>query len=251
MQSGFQSIMMNFNKVGATASGTKDFFELHPGLWSFGSAVIALLGVLVSGIGLYFIWAQLKASREALSASSTSAQAAADAAKIAYAATRPWLKFEVTKAYLYLSPNNLEEVGCQINYRIENIGNTPALHAGVVFRPVPTGYGTDSDIQRELESLRATKPGNPRVLFPGDGITEGRSINFPFPRQSDERMIGFKVVAAAVYKASAEGETYWTPAVLGLQHETPPPDKVYRFYRGMGNVPCLAFLSGDETPPPT
>jgi hypothetical protein len=113
------------------------------------------------------------------------------------------------------------------------------------------GYGTSTDINRELHDLLHAKLHNPRVLFPNDLIEEGVSTNFPFPRQSDESMLSFKVIAAGVYKATSDGELHWTPAVLQLQHEIPPEDRVYRFYRGMGHVLCLAMLLGTETPLPT
>lgn len=230
---------------------TKDFFEAHPGLWSFAYLVTAIVSLLVSGVGLYLIWGQLKAGRQSLTDSAKSAQAAADAARISYAATRPWLKLSVSKAHLYFHKENLEEVGCQLNYIIKNVGNTPAIDVRIVFKPVPVGHGIAVNFESDLAELKSTLWRNPRVLFPDESIEEGLSRNFPFPRQGTEEMLGFKIVAAVIYKAALDGETYWTPAVLGLQHETPPADRVYRFYRGMGNVPCLTMLLGDETPQPT
>jgi len=230
---------------------TPDFFESHSGLWAFGSTVATFLTVLVGGVGLFFVWRQLRASKTALIDSTKSAQAAADAAKSTFATTRPWLKLEVTKAYIYLNEANSEDVGCQINYRIENIGRTPALRAGIVFKPIPMGYGIATDMDSELEELRQTKPRTPRVLFPNDVVEEGLSLRFAYPPQVNESMVGFKVIVAAVYNAAPEGETYWTPGVFGLQHETPPPDLIYRFYRGMGSVPCMVLLDGEATPPPT
>lgn len=200
---------------------------------------------------MYFVWRQLRANQQALGDSAKSAQAAADAAKSAYAGVRPWVKLEVTKAYLFFNPDNQEEVGCQLDYRMENIGNTPALRAGLVFKPIPQGYRIPSDIPRELEELRRTEPRTPRVLFPNDKVVEGLSMNFPYPRQPDESMVGFRVIAAVVYRAAPDSEVYWTPLVLALQHETPPQDRVYRFYRGMGHVPCLVMLDGESTPHPT
>lgn len=232
-------------------AGSKDFFEAHPGLWSFAYLITAILSLLVSGVGLYLIWGQLKAGRQALGAAAMSAKAAADAATVAYASARPWIKLTISKAYLTFSPSNVEEVGCQLNYTIENIGNTPAVDLHLVFKPVPAGFGTDVVWDEELSSLRSSDRRHSRVLFPGDTIEEGRSTNFAFPRQRDEKMLGFRVVAAVIYKAALDGQEYWTPAVVGLQHETPPADRVYRFYRGMGHVPCLTMLLGDETPQPT
>jgi hypothetical protein len=161
------------------------------------------------------------------------------------------VKLEVTKAHLYFNEGNTDEVGCQVDYRIKNIGNTPALQAGVVFRPLPHGHLINVDLDLELEQLRQAKPRTPRVLFPGDEVIEGLSMNFPYPPQPQESMVGFKVIVAIVYRSAPDGETHWTPAVLALQHETPPADRVYRFYRGMGTVPCIVMLEGELTPHPT
>lgn len=246
--------MMSILKLSATlppVSTGKDFFEAHPGLWSFGAVVVAALSLVISGLGLYFIWVQLKAGREAVVAAALSAQAAAEATRIAHSATRPWIKLNVSKAYLYFNEQNPEEVGCQVNYKLKNVGNTPAVDLRLIFKPIPMGYRVNTDVAAELNGLRDLPRRNPRVLFPGDEIDEGLSTNFPFPRQEDESMIGFKIVVAAFYRAAFDGQEYWTPAVLGLQHEVPPVDRVYRFYRGMGNVPCLVLPLRDETPQPT
>jgi hypothetical protein len=234
-------------------SGTAlpDFFEAHIGLWAMGSALAAMMTVFVSAVGLYFIWAQVRASREALADSSTSASAAAAAARTAYASTRPWIKLEVSRVFLTFNPAQPGQVGCQIDYRLENIGKTPAIEAGIVFKPLPVGYGVLTDVAEELRSLFGSPPHNPRVLFPGDVVNEALSTNFPFPPQRDERFMGFKVVAAVVYKAEADGPNYWTPVVLSLQQKEPPPDRVYRFYRGMGHVECLVIRDGRESPNPT
>lgn len=222
---------------------------------------VALFTVVlaISTIGLWLatrrLWegaeAQARDLTRSANAAATSANAAAGATRIAYAATRPWIKLRVLKAFLYFNADNMAEVGCQLDYIIENIGNTPAIDLMVVFKPVPVGYGTNTNIDMELASLQSASKRNPRVLFPKDEITEGVSTNFPFPNQTDETVLGFKVVAAVLYKAALDGQEYWTPAVIGLQHETAPVDRVYRFYRGMGNVPCITMLLGDETPVPT
>jgi len=52
--------------LGRASAEPKDFFEVHAGLWALGSAMAAFLSLLVGGVGLFFIWAQLKAGREAL-----------------------------------------------------------------------------------------------------------------------------------------------------------------------------------------
>jgi hypothetical protein len=230
----------------------KDYFENHPGLWSFLYLISACLSLIVSVIGIVFIWHQIKSGKEALYAASRSAESAADAARIAHASVRPWIKFTVKKAYLHFNDQNTSEVGCQIDYKIENIGNTPAVELKVVFKPIPVGHGIDVDFNLEFESLKSVDiSSNPRVVFPRDIIEEGLSTNFPFAPQLDERMLGFKVIAAVVYKAAFDGQEYWTPVAVGLQHETPPEDRVYRFYRGMGHVPCLVIYLGKQTPPPT
>lgn len=222
---------------------------------------VALFTVVLglSTIGLWLTTRRLwqGAERQALDlrrsadAAAASAQSAADATQIAYAAHRPWVTFSISRAYLTFALDNLAEVGCQIDFAIENVGGTPAIDLRVVFCPVPVGHGTNSDVEVELARLRSQSARDPRVLFPGQRIEEGRGTNFPFPPQPNERMLGFKVVAAVLYRAALDGQEYWTPAVISLQHEVPPSDRVYRFYRGMGHVPCLVILSGDETPAPT
>ena len=237
----------------ATSGGTtKDFFEAHAGLWAFGSALAALSSVAVAVIGLRFIWRQLKASRQELAASATSAQAAADAAKIAFSSTRPWIKFEIQDAILYFHPSQPEVVGCQIGYRIENAGKTPAIDVAMLYKPLPQSSAMPQGVRDELDGLPETGIDlSPIVLFPGDVIAASRSMTFPFPAQPQEDFLGFKIVAAVVYRASPEGEMYRTPVVLDLQHAVMPPDRKNRFYRGMGTIKCLVMRSGRETPSPT
>jgi hypothetical protein len=114
----FSVILPLLSAAPARAHAGNDFFESHPGLWSFASLIPATLSVFVSGIGLYFIWRQLKATKQTIADSSKSAQAAADAARTSFAATRPWVKFRVSKVHLHFNDGNPEEVGCQVNYTI-------------------------------------------------------------------------------------------------------------------------------------
>ena len=229
----------------------KDFFEAHSGAWAFGSAIASIASLLVTGIGIYFVWRQLVASREALTNSTISAKAAADAAKTAYDSIRPWLKFEVRRAFIYLNPNQLDLVGCQIDYRLENIGKIPAIQVEVLYKPVASAGIHRPVLADELASLEPIDPRMPTVLFPGDTREIGPSRNFPFPPLPDESMMGFHVVAMARYRASPDGPYYNTPLVLGLQHSKPPADRIYRFWRGMGAVECMALTIEAQTPSPT
>jgi hypothetical protein len=233
--------------------GAADFAR-DQAYWAGAAAVAAwivgLAGLFVNGVGLFFIWGQLKANRLALVSAARSADAAADAAKSAQLTARPWIKFEVTRAILFLHEPDSGEIGCQIDYRFENIGQTPAVQLAVIHRPVPAVAG-HTVTEDDFLALAAEGTSRPRAVFPGESVVEGRSQNFPFPPQPDERMLGFKIIAAVAYRSHSSGELHLTPLTLGLQHKVPPPDRVYRFWRGMGQVECLVIPLGDETPDPT
>src|SRR3569623_2089635 len=105
---------------------------------------VALFTVVlaISTIGLWIatrrLWkgaeAQARDLARSADAAAASAQASADAARIANAAIRPWVRFRVSRAHLYFSAENSTEVGCQLDYVVENIGETPAVDLRVVFK---------------------------------------------------------------------------------------------------------------------
>jgi hypothetical protein len=230
-----------------------NFFESHSGLWNAASAgaawLFGLIALAINVFGLIFVWRQLRMNELTLKATAESAAAAAEAARISYVSSRPWLNFSIKKAYLYFNPDNPTEIGCQIDYSYKNVGQTPAVQVGVVYRPVPS-TAQNRSLRDEFLELFQEKPFQPHPLFPGESIEQGLSRNFPFPPQPDERFLGFRIVAAVVYKANTLGETYWTPIALALQI-TEPPTTEHFFRRGMGNVECLVMRIAEETPDPT
>lgn len=240
--------------VGRTVDPTNEFLAAkEAAYWAASSALAAwlfgALAIIVNAVGLYFVWRQLKGNREALSAASVSATAAADAAKVAFMASRPWIKFQVHRAYLYLDADRPDQVGCQIDYQYENIGQTPAVQVGVVYKPVPQSRTTD--YRKEFAELLVQEPQDMQAVFPGEVVQLGPSRRFPFAPVDEERWgISFAVVAAVKYRAHASGEIYWTPLMLQLQQSDP---KVvdHRIFRGMGHLTCLVMPVGAHTPDPT
>ncbi|WP_421739957.1 hypothetical protein [Caulobacter sp.] len=223
--------------------------------WAATSALAAwmlgFIGLLMNAVGIYLVWGQLKANREALSSATAGAYAAAEAAKVAHLATRPWIKFSISKAYLYLYPDNPDQVGCQINYRYENIGQTPAVQVALIYRPFAVAWETLEAWPLEFDNLLKTEPRQTRALFPGEFVDEGRSTNFPFPPLQDESRLSFRIVAAVTYKAHATGETYVTPVVAGLQRKELLADKDCQVFRGMRDVEFIVVPMFDDTPDPT
>jgi hypothetical protein len=226
--------------------------------WAMMMFCAAVFEASVTALGVYLVYRTLGEAKrtatgtiEAANAARASADAAAEAAKVASLASRPWVKFSVSSVIIYLMPTNPQEVGCQIHYEYENIGDTPAIHAGLVFAPVPVSAQNPPNWTEQIKNLIDKEPRQPRALFPGEKVISNLSTNFPFPPQPNEDAVTFSVVAGVTYKTHATGMIHSTFTISQLQQKTPPADRIFRFLRGMGIVECIVMYDGSTTPDPT
>jgi hypothetical protein len=90
------------------------------------------------------------------------------------------MKFEISRAILTFNPDNHEEVGCQLFYRIENVGKTPAIEASLLYLPLAAS-AQDRDFEADFANLLNGRSFHKSVYFPGDTLEQSTGTNFPFP----------------------------------------------------------------------
>ncbi|WP_288759438.1 hypothetical protein [uncultured Brevundimonas sp.] len=236
-------------------------FHYPESMWTAGSTIAAwcfgFLTLVLNGVGLWFIWKQLKANQVALGAAVESADAAKAATAAAVSTSRPWLTFEVSRAHIYVAPDQPGTVGCQIDYEIKNIGQTPALQVRIAFQPI--GAQRVRDMPEYAEEILAAIPeetiSEPRTVFPSAVILEGRSTTFPWPDEWIDHSGGssFTVYAAVFYRSSLDGPVHRTVQVLRLQKEAPGVAPYgYAFHPDVSaHHPCRVIFIGSLTPSPT
>lgn len=157
----------------------------------------AWIAIIVSSVGLAFLYIQLKATRNA-------ADAARKAAEIALAETRPWLEVIVQEnAEGFFNPT-ANMMAAHICLEVTNVGKTPATHVEFHWRLLTTI--DDEDLLAVINGI----PQNPllgRVLFPGAKTGFGGQGKCQIPVGDPGNIRGVCVV------------TYQSPG--GMRHMTP------------------------------
>lgn len=220
------------------------------GFWTAATAIATWLGLILSTLGILIVWRQLRLNRQAMEDASLSAQSAAEATRISQLSSRPWVSFALDTAYIHLNSHQPNQIGCQLNYRAKNIGKTPALRCGLVYRP----YKLDRATSRAniLKELIDAGPALTRTLFPEEGIGEGISTQFQFDDNAATSPFGLGLVAAMMYQIPGSNEWHYTPIFAGLQPHSPIPGTVeYSFQLNMGNIQCHVMQERRDAPDPT
>ena len=141
------------------------------------AVLIGCLTVTVNAVGLYLLWGQLRANREALAAATKSANAATEAARHSQLTSRPWIKFDIDGGLLRLMPELPDEMTAMVSVNYENIGQTPAIQVAVIFKPLIVVRDVEPDIAREFAALLATRPPFlAETLFSGDKKCFGANL---------------------------------------------------------------------------
>jgi len=210
------------------------------------AVIFGLLAVTVNATGLYLLWGQLKANREALIVAIKSANAATEAARQAQLTSRPWIKFEIEDGGLRLMPETPDKMVAHMSVSYENIGQTPATQVGITFKPLIVVRNAEPDIPSEFAALLETKAYGPETLFPGDKRNYGLNLDFPLPPLPDDEDIRFRLIAVVVYRAHATGELLYTPLVRTLLRQI-EGGAVREFRPRMGHVMCRVRSMGDIT----
>lgn len=109
----------------------------HWAAWSAVAAwVIGIASLLTNLAAIILVYRQLQANRQALRDTARSADSAADAARASLMTSRPWVKLEVQRIFFGFSGDAERRLTCQVDYQIENIGQTPAVQCGIVYQPM-------------------------------------------------------------------------------------------------------------------
>lgn len=106
-----------FSEIGAAWNAAHWTAVAAFAAWLFGA-----LSLVISSIGMWVIWRQLKATED-------SAKAAAEAAQAAALTSRPWV--QMTPATLAVKEASADVEIWAIKCGIQNVGATPALHVAV------------------------------------------------------------------------------------------------------------------------
>lgn len=125
------------------------------------SAVASVTAIFVGAATLIFLWFQLRANREAIKAATASASAAAEAARIAAADVRPWLR--VKPSEFADIETRLGRTWVRFDLTIENIGRTPALAFSCASQLF--AFNNEDGIR---EFLSCADTNFAQTLFPGD-----------------------------------------------------------------------------------
>gem|GEM_PF-6083076 len=167
------SMVPNIQKVEVVADKAqtaREEADLHAqevaAWWTRAGVGVSLVGLLVSGIGLFLIWKQLRHGEAAVRESARSSQAATDAASAALLSSRPWLKISDMSAQFH---QDEQPPVLSLWFFIENVGQTPAVMATTSAHLLATGK------QDELDEAVKTSPDKHRTLrgatvFPGDRV---------------------------------------------------------------------------------
>lgn len=127
--------------------------------------IVDWISVLISTVGLWLIYRQLKATEKAAQSAISSAKAAEDAAQIALSGTRPWIKLTlINEGEAYLREDR-KNIFASIRIIATNIGKTPATN--VVFHSKLL-TSSDDDVLSNYISSMPNRPFQAATIFPDD-----------------------------------------------------------------------------------
>lgn len=163
--------------------------------WAFWGLVVAIvigcITTVVTSLGTYLIFKQVKFSREAVEETGRATQAMLEANDIAKSAQRPWLKVTAT-ARANISPpmkgNGFFQdfpgaIGLIINVTIENIGHTVCRYEAGIYPVIDSIYSEMSN--NICNSFN-------RTLMPGDSFTHiDKEITISFDNAQIYVITGF------------------------------------------------------------
>ncbi|MFN7106828.1 MAG: hypothetical protein ACK4MY_01270 [Brevundimonas sp.] len=221
--------------------------------WAGVAAIAAWVGVVTSSIALGLVWQQLRANAAALKASTKSADAAANAARIAFQQSRPWIKLSLTSrnSSVYFTPAHdgiYQNPQISIPIRYENVGQTPALGHLVITRGVRDPHlNNGAELRAVWKEILATDWHPQEAVFPGDGQDVGYGTSLPWP--ADLPSASFAVLVVALYKNAIDEPWHGTPLIVWL-HGPQPTGTPVRGIDG-SRVPVLLSTGGGHGTYPT
>lgn len=161
--------------------------------WAFWSAFAASIGVLITGVGVFYVRQTLEATRAAVEEAREGTKAANAAVQVtrdmAARELRAYVGIEITGLEFQRGANNA--IGCKVRYTLRNFGQTPAYNVRVDsdFRLAPAPLLEDfaPPIKNAMDFNAALNPGETS----GGTIEKGQSLD---GRKAGDKLYIFAVV---------------------------------------------------------
>ena len=185
-------------------------FQYPEAFWASSSAwaawCLGVFGLLANGVGLFFIFRQLKATDD-------NAKAALLAAQAAVMETRPWIRVK------FVHGARLKDNVLTLRVDWENTGATPAVGLQVHTVRVHQGEAWDAAFERAMGYQ--TDAGV--VLFQGEADFMWHDEKISLPQEADQRILAvvtyrmsgspqmFVSPETAIYRTRGRGEYYLQP----------------------------------------
>lgn len=168
-------------------------FQYPEAFWASSSAwaawCLGVFGLLANGVGLFFIFRQLKATDD-------NAKAALLAARAAVMETRPWIRVK------FMSRATLKNDVFSLRVDWQNTGATPAV--GLQVHTIRLHHGEPWEAAFERAMRYQTDAGV--VLFQGDEDSLWHEESVPLPQEAEHR-----VLAVITYRMSGSPQMFVSP----------------------------------------
>jgi hypothetical protein len=208
--------------------------------------VCGFAGLAINIAGILLVRRQLRENRIALNAAVLSAKSAEESAQLAFQTSRPWVQLNINEVQMGTQHEGYIHIYLAVDYK--NIGETPAVQTGLIFKVVPVHPWEKAILTEEYQNFIDEPPWKPKALFPGESHTQALSKGFHYldPRQYQECY----VLIAVVYKSKADGPRHVTPIVIRLHRMEMEEDGGYL---SLGKPMAVAAYHTIEefTPDPT
>lgn len=169
-------------------------------LWGFWIAAIALLQLVATVIGLFFIKRTLDATWKAVEDTGQATRAMLEANEITKEAQRPWIVIEPRLEDFYLDGRLF---GFSMFIKFRNIGNTVATGWWRGMNVIFTGEDFLTEASKIVQELSKPTPSTPAILMPQDEDEAHLKNNYAIdqmPWFGDPPRIYMVVIASARYR---------------------------------------------------
>ncbi|MEM6384908.1 MAG: hypothetical protein AAF718_01600 [Pseudomonadota bacterium] len=199
-------------------------------VWALGALIVSALSLLVTALGIFFVWRTLVKTSETTAAAVESLKAARKANDLVLIAQRPWLKVAVEPIGQLRMSRKGVFVQCRIT--LENVGKVPAQSVCVQVVPYDVlGYDfAPEDFWRDQFECAAeiTSEGTHLIVLPGEKLRIEQTFNCNFSEASsdttdvgsDGRLYAFVGPFVTVtYREATSDKVFATP-FMGRFHNT-------------------------------
>jgi hypothetical protein len=189
--------------------------------WAMWMFVAALATILVTGIGTYLIWRQIKLTRTAVDDTRRATEAMERQTDLIERAQRPWVAVTVVPNFAGCGKGIMmvEAVA-----RFRNVGQTAAVAVSTSIDLIYSNGSYAEDIAKRVEARRGDDAGRTSAILPNETIEcrldfAERVETMPFIEDKSRKMIFLVLLATVRYRASGgiPAETLATSRAFLLQ----------------------------------